>query len=213
MGNVIATVHSVPYYAQWVSPHLVEDIVTGQISARADPNWPDYGAISPEEYEWWSWRLCGMACLRMALEHFGHSVPPAMELATDCMAAGGYVKQDDGLRGLIYAPFASWVEDRFGLVAKVRPQLMASEIPSILASGQLVMLSVNPSIRHLNSAPSHTGGHLVLGIGATADHLVIHNPSGFAATSQQYVRVPWDKLEKFYAGRGVILGAGESLKR
>ncbi|WP_030574746.1 C39 family peptidase [Streptomyces aureocirculatus] len=213
MGNVIATVHTVPYHAQWASAHLVEDIVTGKIPASEDPHWADYGAISPQEYEWWSWRLCGMACLRMALEHFGHSAPSAMELASECTAAGGYVKHDGGLRGLIYAPFASWIEDRFGLVAEVRPELAASEIPSVIARGQLVMLSVHPSIRHPLDNPPEPGGHLVLGVGATAEDLVIHNPSGYPDASQQYAQVPWGRLHHFFAGRGVILGAEPSSTR
>ncbi|MFF9897998.1 C39 family peptidase [Streptomyces longispororuber] len=208
MDDVVSTMNAVPYHAQWASPHLVEDIVTGRIAAREDPAWAAYGAGSPEEYEWWSWRLCGMACLRMALEHFGHPAPSAMELAAECTAAGGYVRHDDGLHGLVYAPFASWVEGRFGLTAEVRPRLAVDEIPSALARGQLAMLSVHPSIRHPQSTPPRTGGHLVLAVGATADSLVFHNPSGYPATSQQYAQVPWTRFADFYAGRGVLLGAG-----
>ncbi|WP_405747164.1 C39 family peptidase [Streptomyces sp. NBC_01525] len=208
MGHVISTVQSVPYYAQWASAHLVEDMVTGRIPASEDPAWADYGATSPEEYEWWSWRLCGIACLRMALEHFGRTVPSPMELAAECVTASAYVKHDDGLQGLIYAPFASWVEARFGLVAEVRPSLPAAEIPDILAHGRLAMLSVHPSIRHPDAEPPRAGGHLVLAVGATEQSLAIHNPSGYPGASQEYAQVPWDRLGKFYANRGVILGAG-----
>jgi hypothetical protein len=34
----------------------------------------------------------------------------------------------------------------------------------------------------------------------------LDNPSGFPGRSQQYVRVSWTTLERFYANRGVILG-------
>ncbi|MGW8378372.1 C39 family peptidase [Streptomyces sp. ODS28] len=210
MGNAnsaVQSVHSVPYYAQWASAPLVEDIVTGRISAGDDPAWADYGAADPQEYAWWSWRLCGVACLRMALEHFGHTAPAPMELAAECVDAGAYVRDGDGLRGLIYAPFASWVEARFGLAAEVRTHLPAEEIPGILAGGRLAMLSVHPSIRHPESEPPRTGGHLVLAVGATEDVLVLHNPSGYHGVSQEYARVPWDRFGKFSAERGVVLGA------
>lgn len=58
----------VPYYAQWESAALVPDIIGGTLSAADDPLWQRSGAASREEYAFWSWRLCGMACLRMALE-------------------------------------------------------------------------------------------------------------------------------------------------
>ncbi|WP_431775554.1 C39 family peptidase [Streptomyces cucumeris] len=208
MGDVTFSVQSVPYYAQWASAPLVEDIVTGRLKAGEDPAWAEYGASSPEEYEWWSWRLCGVACLRMALEHFGYVTPAPMEIAAECVAAGAYVKQGDGLRGLIYAPFADWVGDRFGLFAEARPNLPAAEIPAVLARGRLAMLSVHPSIRDPHAEPPHTGGHLVLAVRATEDNLLIHNPSGFPNTSQQNAPVPWARLDSFYAGRGIILGAG-----
>ncbi|MBC2876448.1 MULTISPECIES: C39 family peptidase [Streptomyces] len=195
----------VPYFAQWASAHLVEDIVTGRIRASEDPAWAQYGASDPEEYAWWSWRLCGIACLRMALAHFGRTPPKAMELAAECTAAGGYVKHADGLHGLIHAPFASWVRDRFGLAAEARPELSAADLPGILAAGGLAILSVHPSIRHPDSEPPAKGGHLVLAVGATEHCLLIHNPSGFPGTSQRDFPVPWDRLGRFYARRGIIL--------
>ena len=68
------------------------------------------------------------------------------------------------------------------------------------------MISVHPTIRTLEPAPVRPGGHLVLAVGADDDALLIHNPSGFPGESQQFARVPWRDLERFYAGRGVLLG-------
>ncbi|MFI1400680.1 C39 family peptidase [Streptomyces sp. NPDC020681] len=199
-------VHPVPYYAQWASARLVPEIVSRRMPATEDPLWREYGASTAEEYEWWSWRLCGMACLRMALGHWGHAVPSAMELARECVDAGAYVQRGDGLDGLIYAPFAAYARQRWGLAADVRPELPAAEITKHLADGRLAIISVHPSIRHLDPAPPRKGGHLVLAVGATDDELLIHNPSGFPDHSQEFARVPWTELERFYAGRGILLG-------
>ncbi|MHC0431525.1 glutamate ligase domain-containing protein [Streptomyces sp. O3] len=204
--------HPVPYYAQWASPELVPAIIGREISAAEDPLWHAYGADSPETYEWWSWRLCGIACLRMALDHWRDATrepapPTAMALAEECVKAGAYVKRDDGgLDGLIYAPFADYVRERWGLHAEARPDLPATAISEHLAAGQLVILSVHPSIRTLAPEPPRKGGHLVLAVGATPDQVVLHNPSGFPSASQQFHEVPWEDLDRFYAGRGVVLG-------
>ncbi|CAM5282684.1 hypothetical protein GCM10010329_43550 [Streptomyces spiroverticillatus] len=201
-------VHQVPYFSQWVTPELAETIVTRQLPAAEDPLWQAYGAVSPEEYDWWSWRLCGMACLRMCLAHWGLPVPTAMELAAGCVEAGAYVRREDGgLDGLIYAPFARHVEATWPLAAESRPDLPAEEIRQLLASGRLLMLSVHPSVRELApTAPPARGGHLVLAVGYEAEALLVHNPSGFHGRSQEFARIPWSDLDRFYAGRGVVLG-------
>ncbi|MET9360305.1 C39 family peptidase [Streptomyces sp. NPDC006632] len=202
------TVHPVPYHAQWASPELVEAIVRSELDAAEDPLWRAYGAESREEYAWWSWRLCGVACLRMALEHWQGSAPTAMELARECVAAGAYVRRGDGLDGLIYAPFAAYAQERWGLKAVARPHLPLAELRRLIETGGLLLLSVHPSIRELAPSPERRGGHLVLAVGATEDALVFHNPSGFKGRSQEYVRIAWAELDRFYAGRGVALGPG-----
>jgi hypothetical protein len=199
-------VHRVPYYAQWESAGLVAEIIGGARDAADDPLWQKSGAASAAEYAFWSWRLCGVACLRMALEHWGHEVPPALVLAAECVEAGAYVRRGDRVDGLIYAPFAEYVQRRFGLFAASRPELTAQDVREHVAAGGLAMLSVHPSIRGLGDEPPQRGGHLVLAVGVTQDAVVIHNPSGFAGSSQQFVHVPWAGLARFSAGRGVVLG-------
>ncbi|MFB7617993.1 C39 family peptidase [Kitasatospora sp. NPDC056181] len=205
-GGDPAVVHEVPYYAQWESPGLVREIVTGAVSAADDPRWGESGAATPEEYEYWSWRLCGVACLRMALDHWWGVAPTAVQLAEECLAAGAYERDGERLRGLIHTPFAAYVHQRWGLTGQAR-ELTPAEVAAEVAGGRLVMLSVHPAIRDPDGPdPQRRGGHLVLAVGATATALVIHNPSGFAGESQAYAHVPWRQFERFYAGRGIVLG-------
>ncbi|MBD0694341.1 C39 family peptidase [Streptomyces sp. CBMA123] len=199
-------VHEVPYRAQWESAELVRDIVDGRLDAARDPRWGQSGAATPEEYAWWSWRLCGVACLRMALEHWWGVTPAAMALAAECLAAGAYVRDGESLRGLVHTPFAGYARRRWGLAARAA-ELSPAQVGAEVADGRLVMLSVHPSIREPGGPePVRRGGHLVLAVGATETALLIHNPSGFPGESQAFARVPWRSFGQFYAGRGIVLG-------
>jgi hypothetical protein len=198
-------VHDVPYYAQWESAGLVEEIIGGRMDAADDPLWQKSGAADAAEYAFWSWRLCGVACLRMALDHWRYEVPPALALAAECVDAGAYVRRGDRVDGLIYAPFAAYVRRRWGLAAESRPELTAAEVRGHIAAGGLAMLSVHPSIRGLGPEPPQRGGHLVLAVGVAEDAVVIHNPSGFHGSSQEFVPVRWTDLARFHADRGVLL--------
>ncbi|MFE2724062.1 C39 family peptidase [Kitasatospora sp. NPDC059327] len=205
-GGRTAVVHEVPYYAQWESPDLVREIIDGSVDASDDPRWGQSGADTPEAYAYWSWRLCGVACLRMALDRWWGVAPPQVALAAECLAAGAYTQDGERLHGLIHTPFAAYVQERWGLAAQAR-ELTAGEVAAEVAAGRLVMLSVHPAIREPGSPEPHRrGGHLVLAVGVTGTALVIHNPSGFAGESQAYAHVPWRRFDRFYAGRGIVLG-------
>ncbi|WHM36608.1 C39 family peptidase [Streptomyces sp. BPTC-684] len=201
--------HPVPYYSQWESAGLVPDFVTGTRDAATDPLWMKSGADTPQEYAFWAPRMCGVACLRMALDFWGHPVPPSVPLVHELVEAGAYVREGDTVKGLIYQPFARHVTARWGIEARSVPDLPVSEIQQALDGGALVMLSVHKTIRTLDPTPAGKGGHLVLAVGATPDHVLVNNPSGFPTNaSQQSAPVPWSDLGRFYAGRGIILEGG-----
>jgi hypothetical protein len=138
------TTHRVPYYSQWESAALVPEFITGARGAADDPLWQKSGADSRAEYQFWAPRMCGMACLRMALDFWGHPVPPSVPLLREALDVGAYVRTDEStVKGLIYAPFAEWVIRRWGLHAQVRPELTPDEIHAESARGNLLLLSVH----------------------------------------------------------------------
>ncbi|GAB3754248.1 C39 family peptidase [Microlunatus parietis] len=199
--------HQVPYYAQYESAELVPGLIAGTITPADDPRWSRSGATNREEYAFWASRTCGVACLRMALGHWGYAVPRSVPLARDLFVAGAYVRDGNSVRGLIYRPFADHVQARWGLRAHVEPTLTAGMVRRHLADGGLALISVHKAIRDPGTTqPPSRGGHLVLAVGATEDALLIHNPSGLPGTSQQYAPVSWGRLAAFSAGRGVLLG-------
>lgn len=194
---------AVPYYAQWATPALVPQIVTGEITADCDPLWRTWGAATKEEYTFWSWRTCGVACLRMVLDFALGERPTAKSLKDDCLSIGAYVMKPDYVHGLVYSPFVEYVHDRWNMKASVETELRSRAVAETVSMGSLVMLSVHPSIRNPACTPLHRGGHLVLVVGQWRDGLLLHNPSG-DSDSQQYAPVTFEALERFSAGRGVV---------
>ncbi|MDT7953446.1 MAG: hypothetical protein RQ966_18240 [Acetobacteraceae bacterium] len=197
----------VPYYAQWESVELIDDIVRGRRTAADDPLWARSGARTRAEYEFWSWRACGTACLRMLLAARGDAVPATVPLAMELLAAGAYTLRAGGLDGLTYAPFAEHVSHCYGLTAEARPHLDPTELLALAAAGTRVIASVHPSVRDAPVDPPSRGGHLVLVYAADDDELVFHNPSGTARRTRESARLPLATFARYYANRGVVLAA------
>ncbi|WP_432007420.1 C39 family peptidase [Streptomyces parvus] len=198
-------VHGVPYFSQWESPELVADLVAGKRRASQDPLWKNSGAESRDSYEFWSGRLCGVACLRMALKFWFGTTPTAFEIVRECLDAGVYRLDGQKVHGLVYAPFADYVTNRWRIQADSRPQLPVSQLRGLIQEGALPLLSVHKSIRTPEVTPPSRGGHLVLGVGASDSSIYLHNPSGFHNLSQEFAELSWHDFDRFYAGRGVVL--------
>jgi hypothetical protein len=201
----VTVTHSVPYVSQFASADLVEGFVTDVVPLSTDPRWAETGAADVVQYAWWARRMCGMACLRMVLAARGVTATSLVELAEECARHGGYVRHDDGrVDGLIYAPFARWVCERFRIGVEVRTALPVAEVRSLVNAGTLVMASVHPWLRWPDRTPPARGGHLVLVVGTTPETLLVHNPSGLPGESQEYAEVPTEVFGTFYAERGVL---------
>jgi hypothetical protein len=196
---------AIPYFAQWESAHLVAEFVNGTVLAVDDPAWASWGSETPEEYAFWAGRTCGVACLRMVLAHRDGSAPSPALITRECVGAGAYVVEGDGVRGLIYAPFAEYVSTRWNLAATVHPHLTLPEVAAAVTSGRPVMISVHGSIRYPAGRPAGRGGHLVLVVGYVGDHFLVHNPSGLPGVSQEFFRMSAGELEGYFAGRGIVL--------
>lgn len=200
--------HDVPYYGQWESPDLIADILAKKILAADDPRWRNSGALSTEEYAYWSWNCCGMACLKMLLEHHRIVKIPLVTLAKKCLKYGGYQEPLETSPGLFYQPFCHFVLKEFGLSAHTSSALTFSMIVHCLAHGGYVIASVNPAIRTPDISNSyHKGGHLVLIIGydKKLKTLIFHNPSGSDVGSQKNVQLPYSQFEQFFAYKGILL--------
>ncbi|MBR0650793.1 hypothetical protein GXW78_14045 [Roseomonas terrae] len=195
-----------PYYGQWESAERIGAVLAGGLRAADDPLWPRSGAAGAADYERWADHLCGVACLRMVLAARGIVPPRAFDLARELTSRGGYVLQrDGGIRGLIYAPAAAWLQQTYGIPATVRIDVPAAAISAQVSGRGMFIASVHPSIRQPSIEPPSRGGHLVLVFAAADGALRFHNPSGDTPASRQDVRLPVSAFDRFYAGRGIAL--------
>ena len=64
-----------------------------------------------------------MACLKMVLAARTGRVHPTLALARASLPYGAYTVDGDEIKGMIYAPFVRYVEDAYGLRARVHVDL------------------------------------------------------------------------------------------
>lgn len=199
----------IPYHSQWESPDLVDKILAGQITAREDPRWNESGAISPEEYEFWSWNTCGMSCFRSVIEYIHGLDVPTISLAKRCAQYGGYKISQTDIDGLYYQPAVDFLATEFGIGARVAAPLSMPDIMGEVSKRNLVIASVHRDIRNPESVPPRKGGHLVLVTGYDLTEndglLFLHDPAGRYLISQQYARIALTDFSKFFAERGIII--------
>jgi hypothetical protein len=185
----------------------VPQFIGGELESSADPRWAASGAQTPGEYGFWAPRVCGLACLRMILAGRQQPVPPMMRLVERALAWRAYIPDGDRVLGLIYRPFADWAAAEFGVAATVAADLSLDALTASATPQTPVMASVHHSIRWPDLVPPATGGHLVLVTGASAGLVRLHNPSGLPGLSQRDAIIGQAQFARFYAGRGLLVGA------
>ncbi|MBO9125913.1 MULTISPECIES: C39 family peptidase [unclassified Rhizobium] len=195
------------YFSQWETASMTLSVLErGAPALLDDPLWQRSGAGTVEEYARWAVNICGMACLKMILAARGED-HRTIDLARGCTTFGGYVvnAEDQSIKGLIYAPFVTYVGETFGLDAKTITSLPTPHIADILKDNAFFIASVNSQIRWPDRQPPSKGGHLVLVTAASADTIRFHNPSGHDETSQADVELPTEIFDRFFANRGVAV--------
>jgi hypothetical protein len=197
----------VPYFSQWETPEMTIPVLAkGSAALLDDPLWRNSGAETAEEYARWAVNLCGMACLKMILAARGE-LHPILSLARTCTEYGGYVvnEADASIKGMIYAPFVTFVGERLGLAAEMHTNVPTAEIPAILSERRFLIASVNSGIRWPEREPPSKGGHLVLVTAASPETIRFHNPSGHEPKSQADVTLPLAVFDRFFANRGIAV--------
>ncbi|RKP43857.1 C39 family peptidase [Trinickia fusca] len=197
--------HGVPYYTQWGSPEWVRSIVYDDADPCADPHWQRSGFTDPEHYRFWAKRLCGLTCLESILDFWGVARPSRAVLLDQALQHGAYrLREDGGVDGLIYRPFAEWVGAQFGLQVEVLPSIPIEALAGRLDHDTLAIASVNPHIRRAHEPVTTRGGHLVLLVGRDAEGTWFHNPSG-VEPHQADVYLPFETFARFFGERGMTI--------
>ncbi len=204
--NAKTIVNEIPYISQFASLEYAEKVIVDKTSAAEDPNWQKTGAATIDEYVAWVTTTCGMACTAMAIKHFLNKDIGTITLAKDAIPHGVYKNHDGILSGLQYREYVKWVP-KYMLQADLYRYLTLSGIRHLLSQGKLVMVSVNPNIRGINSAVTNqVGGHIVLVTGYDTDTVTIHNPSGFHSNGScaNYILLNSDFMT-YFAKRGIAI--------
>jgi len=206
---------NIPYFSQWESPKLVDSFLSHQLEAKDDPLWRDSGATSKEEYQYWSWNLCGSACLKMILKFQTGIEHRLCDLGRKITEYGGYIHQTNGsIDGLYYKPFITYMRKEHSLQALVAVPLTFKRIRYEISQGNFVIVSVNPAIRdEKNTAPKTKTGHLVLitGYNDLFGVFYLHNPSGYYKKSQRNHKIKYQDFMKFFSKRGIIIYADNKI--
>jgi len=198
---------NVPFFSQWETPDMTMAVLSdgAKVALRRDPLWRNSGAATLDEYAVWADNVCGMACLKMILAARGEIVP-TLELARRCTEYGGYVVDaDQSIKGLIYAPFVTFVQEAFGLRAEVVTGVATSDIPSLFGRARFFIASVSAGIRWPEREPPRKGGHLVLVTAASQAGFRFHNPSGHDRATQENAVLPPAVFDRFFANRGIAV--------
>jgi hypothetical protein len=203
-GSVMGA-SGVPYFSQWESAELVPQFIDGSLRAGDDPRWAASGAQTPAEYEYWSNKVCGVACLKMILAWRGLPVPETMRLVDRALAWKAYIPQGERVAGLIYQPFAEWVSAEYGITADVAPHLPLELLAGSASPDTPVIASVHKWVRWPHRNPPVRGGHLVLVTGVAGGLVRLHNPSGWPGLSQQDALIKVSSFTRFFAERGLVI--------
>jgi hypothetical protein len=205
--------YRVPYYAQVASPELAQAIFAEGLDARLDPRWRDSGAETAEEYAYWCWRACGPACVKMVVEGLGGEKRTLMDWVRAGLALDGYLVEKDGLGnpvevGWLHRALAELIREA-GFQAMPQP-LSLEEFPHYLSEGCLLIASVSYEVGLATGPVTHTGGHLVVVVGAsflgeTLENIIIHNPSGRSEELRANACIPAGRFRSGYSGRSISL--------
>lgn len=198
-------INNIKYFSQLESANLISGPIKINDDFR-DPLWDNSGALDEEEYNFWSKRACGMACLKMILNDLDKGVWPIVRLAKLCQKYGGYDLRTN--LGLIYKPFSLFLKEEFNLGAEVVENFDIKRIKAEIEKGNYSIVSVHPNIRNRdNKEPDKKGGHLVLVVGFDdfKRELIIHNPAGIYNLSQENYHLSEEEFNKFFARRGIVV--------
>ncbi len=148
-----------------------------------------FGAKNKQQFEYWAWRSCSLAVLKMAMSSFKKPEKTLMELVVQGVKLRGYdVENDIGWYHNTLAELAR----NYGLTAEIMKYVPSSMIARLINNDYLVAASVK----------SETGGHqyLVYGYKLSKDKTVegfwFHDPNSYNGLGKKaYLgRKEFDKL-------------------
>lgn len=160
-----------------------------------------FGARSLEEFSFWSWRACGVACLQMVLKTANNKFDlKTMDLVNECFEMGGYCfgKRNQIDLGWYHQSLVD-LGKKYGVKGRRVEPLTVYDIANFIYENKVVIASVD----------SPTGGHLILIFGVKTNKkrritgFYYHNPSSFSGSGKNRF-IKTSDLRVRLNGRGIV---------
>lgn len=153
-----------------------------------------FGAKDSKEFTFWTWRDCGIACVKMMLEAKGKAKDKTlMELTNEGIQLGGYILYENDVfvdKGWFHHSLVALLK-KYGIQAQMKKWQTIESVAKDILENKLVMLSVFvPGRRFIKEDGSFEpkpnakwGGHLLLAtgvkmIGKEITGVSVHDPRG-----------------------------------
>lgn len=153
-----------------------------------------FGARFIQEFSYWGWKSCAIACVMMALEAEGLYEGNLFDLVTECLLINGYAFKN--LRG---RKNIGWKHESLcrlmtskGLNARMFRNKSAKEISVMLEKGSYIIASIR----------SKTGGHMVLLTGLSGNDFFFNDPFIYGGGGENK-KINIDDFDKIFLGGGI----------
>ncbi len=180
-----------------------------------------YGAKDSDEFSFWVWRNCGIACVKMILDAKTEHEKTMMDLTREGIELGGYVLYDEHNHfvdeGWFHKGLVALLR-RNGITAKMNKWQSAESVAEQVLSNKYIIISVQIPGRSSisadgkfeNTTNSSLLGHLMLVTKVKIKNgkvvgFFAHDPRGLP----NYEKDTWisaDIFEKIFSGRTIVAG-------
>lgn len=153
-----------------------------------------FGARFIQEFSYWGWKSCAIACVMMVLEAEGLYEGNIFNLISECLLINGYAFKN--LRG---RKNIGWKHESLccllkkrGLKTRTFRNRSAKELSAMLKDGSYVIASIR----------SKTGGHMILLTGLSGNDFFFNDPFVYGGGGENK-KINLDDLEKIFLGGGI----------
>ncbi len=178
-----------------------------------------FGARDSEEFTFWAWRDCGIACVKMILDLEGKTENlTIMDLTREGIDLKGYILYENGIfvdKGWFHQSLAKLL-DNHGVVARVKRWQTIESVASDIMKNKKVILSVRvPGRSHIKEDgsflpkdDSRSSGHLILVTGVKMARkkvlgIYAHDPRGLERY-QKDTYITTNEFGRIFSGRTIV---------
>lgn len=178
-----------------------------------------FGAKDAEEFSFWAWRNCGIACVKMVLDVSEKAKNKSiMDLTNEGIELGGYILYENKKfvdKGWFHHALVALLK-KHKVFARTKKWQTIESVAHDIISNKLVILSVLvPGRRHIEEDGSFslkpggkTGGHLLLAtgvrmLGKQVLGIFAHDPRGLEKY-QQDTFIPAHVFKRIFTNRTIV---------